>query len=120
MPIYEYKCPKCGVIEVMQRITEPALKKCPNCKSKVERQMSLNSFVLKGTGWYASDYGKKTPVSPASTDGGSTSADSGTNGSAKSDSKASESKTTESKSESKPKSESKSSGEKASAAKSAD
>ncbi|MHB8380940.1 MAG: FmdB family zinc ribbon protein [Candidatus Binataceae bacterium] len=119
MPIYEYKCPKCGVVEVMQRITEPALKKCPTCKSKVERQISLNSFVLKGTGWYASDYGKKTPA-PATTESGSSSSDGAANGSASSsESKPTESKA-ESKAESKPKKESKPSTDKASAAKSAD
>jgi putative FmdB family regulatory protein len=58
MPIYEYKCPKCGVFEAMQRITEPSLKKCPTCKSKVERQISRGSFILKGSGWYATDYAK--------------------------------------------------------------
>jgi putative FmdB family regulatory protein len=59
MPIYEYKCPKCGEFEVTQRITENALKKCPTCKSKVERQLSRTSFILKGTGWYVTDYAKK-------------------------------------------------------------
>jgi putative FmdB family regulatory protein len=59
MPIYEYKCGKCGVIEVMQRITEGPLKKCPTCRGKVERQMSRGSFILKGSGWYATDYAKK-------------------------------------------------------------
>ena len=58
MPIYEYKCPKCGEFEVTQRITENALKKCPTCKSKVERMLSRTSFILKGTGWYATDYAK--------------------------------------------------------------
>src|SRR5579859_3767117 len=58
MPIYEYKCGKCGVFEVTQRITENPLKKCPTCKSKVERIISATSFVLKGTGWYATDYAK--------------------------------------------------------------
>jgi putative FmdB family regulatory protein len=60
MPIYEYKCPKCGEFEVTQRITENALKKCPTCKSKVERQLSRTSFILKGTGWYVTDYAKKS------------------------------------------------------------
>jgi putative FmdB family regulatory protein len=59
MPIYEYKCPKCGEFEVSQRITEDALKKCPTCKSKVERLLSRTSFILKGTGWYATDYASK-------------------------------------------------------------
>jgi putative FmdB family regulatory protein len=59
MPIYEYKCHKCGEFEVTQRITEDALKKCPTCKSKVERLLSRTSFILKGTGWYATDYASK-------------------------------------------------------------
>ena len=53
MPIYEYKCNKCGVFEAMQGIKESPLKKCPTCNSKVERQMSRGSFILKGSGWYA-------------------------------------------------------------------
>ena len=77
MPIYEYKCAKCGVVEVMQGIKEKPLKKCPNCSSKVERMISSTSFVLKGSGWYATDYAKKsTPPSDTS------SAGNGTNGSA--------------------------------------
>ena len=115
MPIYEYKCNKCGVVEVMQRITEAPLRKCPNCKSKVERMVSRSSFVLKGTGWYATDYANKgKDHAPASEDGVSSS-----NGNAKGESQ-SESKT-ESKSEVKASTESKpSSSEKPTSAKSAD
>ena len=80
MPIYEYKCPKCGVVEVMQGIKEATLKKCPTCKSKVERMISSSSFVLKGSGWYATDYAKKSPPSTDTSD--SSSASNGTNGSA--------------------------------------
>ena len=111
MPIYEYKCNKCGVVEVMQRITEAPLKKCPNCKSKVERMMSRSSFVLKGTGWYATDYANKgknnAPASENTSNGGTSET--------KSESKS------EAKSESKPAAETKStSSEKTSSAKSAD
>jgi putative FmdB family regulatory protein len=77
MPIYEYKCHKCGVVEVMQGIKEKPLKKCPNCKGKVERMISSTSFVLKGSGWYATDYAKKS-TPPTDT----ASAANGTNGSA--------------------------------------
>ncbi len=77
MPIYEYKCAKCGVVEVMRGIKEAPLKKCPNCKGKVERMISSSSFVLKGSGWYATDYAKK-PAPTADT----SSASNGTNGSA--------------------------------------
>ncbi len=58
MPIYEYSCPQCGVFEIVQRIKESPLKKCPTCASKVERLVSRTSFILKGTGWYATDYGR--------------------------------------------------------------
>lgn len=128
MPIYEYKCNKCGVFEAMQGIKEAPLKKCPTCKSKVERQMSRGSFILKGSGWYATDYAKKSTPSSTESDSASAPATPATNGSAATSSDtsskpASESKaTTESKpssSESKP-SKSKSSSEKSVSAKSAD
>ena len=64
MPIYEYRCAKCGVFEVTQRITEHALKRCPTCKGKVERLLSATSFVLKGSGWYATDYASKSKSKP--------------------------------------------------------
>lgn len=59
MPIYEYKCEKCGTFEVTQRITEKALGKCPTCKGKVKKLISNTSFQLKGTGWYITDYARK-------------------------------------------------------------
>lgn len=64
MPIYEYKCQKCGEeFEVFQGITAPAVKSCKFCKGSVQKLMSLSSFHLKGNGWYATDYGgKKAPA----------------------------------------------------------
>ena len=129
MPIYEYKCPKCGVFEAMQRITEPSLKKCPTCKSKVARQMSRGSFVLKGSGWYATDYAKKstpsTDASESSTNG--TDKSSGDPSKTSSDSKpateakaSSESKSSKTSSDSKAASASKSSSDKSGSAKAAD
>lgn len=64
MPVYEYDCPKCGVIEVTQRITEDPLKKCPTCRRKVSKLISLSSFSLKGSGWYVTDYGGKKVDGP--------------------------------------------------------
>jgi putative FmdB family regulatory protein len=125
MPIYEYKCNKCGVFEAMQGIKKAPLKKCPTCKSKVERQMSRGSFILKGSGWYATDYAKKSTPS-ADSDSASTPAASATNGSASSDTSskpAAESKpATESKSpsETKAAAKSKASSEKSVPAKAAD
>ena len=59
MPIYEYECPKCGTIEVMRKISEKPLNKCPNCRSKIKKLVSQTSFHLKGTGWYVTDYANK-------------------------------------------------------------
>ena len=58
MPIYEYRCEKCGDFEEMQRITDPPLARCPKCKGKVRRLISSTSFQLKGSGWYATDYAR--------------------------------------------------------------
>jgi putative FmdB family regulatory protein len=64
MPIYEYRCKKCGKeFELFQGIADPAAKCCRFCKGPVQKLMSLSSFQLKGSGWYATDYGgKKAPV----------------------------------------------------------
>jgi putative FmdB family regulatory protein len=37
MPAYDYKCPKCGVIELTKKITEPEIKQCPECQSEIKR-----------------------------------------------------------------------------------
>jgi putative FmdB family regulatory protein len=64
MPIYEYKCQKCGEeFEVFQGIADPTVKSCKFCKGSVRKLMSLSSFHLKGNGWYATDYGgRKAPA----------------------------------------------------------
>ena len=59
MPIYEYRCVKCGVFEATQRITGKPLSRCPTCKGKVKKLISNTSFQLKGTGWYVTDYARK-------------------------------------------------------------
>jgi putative FmdB family regulatory protein len=58
MPIYEYRCRKCGEFEVTQRITEPPLARCPTCRGKVTKLISNTSFQLKGSGWYVTDYAR--------------------------------------------------------------
>ena len=60
MPIYEYRCRKCDeVTERIEGFHDDPLKKCPSCAGKVERLVSAGAFILKGTGWYATDYGTK-------------------------------------------------------------
>ena len=67
MPIYEYRCSKCGEFEVMQRISAAPLKRCPTCRSKVTKLISNTSFQLKGSGWYVTDYAnKKSPPASSS------------------------------------------------------
>ncbi|HEX5083515.1 MAG TPA: FmdB family zinc ribbon protein [Blastocatellia bacterium] len=57
MPIYEYTCEKCGRhLEVMQKMSDKPLSRCPECKGKLEKIFSQTSFQLKGSGWYVSDY----------------------------------------------------------------
>jgi putative FmdB family regulatory protein len=71
MPTYEYQCDSCGVFEVSQRIIEDPLKKCPTCKGKVRRLISNTSFMLKGSGWYATDYGRSKTTPSSTTDSAS-------------------------------------------------
>src|SRR5947209_20333316 len=57
VPTYEYQCEKCQrVFEIRQRITEPALTICEVCGGHVKRLLSPAPFILKGEGWYVTDY----------------------------------------------------------------
>ena len=61
MPIYEYECTGCGhVHEVMQKMSDKPLTKCPLCSGKLQKLISQSTFHLKGSGWYATDYAKST------------------------------------------------------------
>ena len=79
MPIYEYRCPRCGhTLEVMQKVSDPAPSPCPSCQATepLERLMSRTSFQLKGGGWYSDLYGSvkkdaaKPDAAPAAKAGG--------------------------------------------------
>ncbi|MBS3756619.1 MAG: zinc ribbon domain-containing protein [Desulfobacterales bacterium] len=66
MPIYEYQCGACGrVHEILQKMSEDPLSKCPDCSGTLHKRISQCTFHLKGTGWYATDYANssKTPSS---------------------------------------------------------
>jgi putative FmdB family regulatory protein len=57
VPTYEYECSKCPrVFEVRQRITEAPLTTCDVCGGPVRRLLSAAPFILKGEGWYVTDY----------------------------------------------------------------
>jgi putative FmdB family regulatory protein len=64
MPIYEYECTSCGCrSEVFQKVNEPRLSKCKKCGGKLKKLISSPAIQFKGSGWYITDYAKKT--SPA-------------------------------------------------------
>ena len=101
MPLYDYRCHRCGeVFEVRQKFADPLLTEHEACGGEVERLISAPALQFKGTGWYVTDYAKngKSP----STTGANTKSEAKTesSGEAKSESK-SETKS-ETKSESKP------------------
>lgn len=64
MPIYEYQCPKCGrVFEEWVKSSEAHREEpCPDCGTPSPRIISRTSFVLKGDGWYVSDYGYRKGI----------------------------------------------------------
>ncbi|HYL38807.1 MAG TPA: zinc ribbon domain-containing protein [Bryobacteraceae bacterium] len=59
MPLYEYKCDKCGkTFEVMQKFSDEPLAVHPGCGGRVEKLISAPTFQFKGSGWYVTDYGR--------------------------------------------------------------
>ena len=82
MPIYEYECEKCRTtFEAMQAISARPLKNCnkSNCKGKVHRLVSASGFILKGSGWYTSDYPSEARKKGWESEGQNATASSNTN-----------------------------------------
>lgn len=75
MPIYEYQCQACQkVFEKVESITSNETTcTCPECQGLAHRIISNTSFVLKGEGWYVSEYGYRKGIKedPASSDSAS-------------------------------------------------
>lgn len=68
MPIYEYECSKCGhVHEIFQKMSDKPLGKCPDCSGRLHKLISQSAFHLKGSGWYVTDYAKRSGGAPSST-----------------------------------------------------
>ncbi len=61
MPIYEYACKSCGhQLEALQKFSDDPLTDCPECgDAGLEKQISAAGFVLKGGGWYVTDFREK-------------------------------------------------------------
>jgi putative FmdB family regulatory protein len=93
MPIYEYKCKKCGeTFEAIQRFSDPELTQCQVCgkKGSVTKLISAAAFHLKGTGWYVTDFrdkGKKPAGKPEGESKGDSASASGSESSSSSSEK---------------------------------
>lgn len=91
MPLYEYKCDKCGhVFEKIESLSASTTKKCPKCGGKAERQLTAPAIQFKGSGWYVTDYAGKN--SSGSGDKGEKSGEKSGDAAAKTADKSSESK----------------------------
>jgi putative FmdB family regulatory protein len=67
MPLYEYECSQCGRIEeVLQKFSDKPLTRCAHCSGRLHKLISQSTFHLKGTGWYVTDYAKKSSNTTAS------------------------------------------------------
>ena len=91
MPTYDYRCDRCEwTFEVRQRISEEPLATCERCGGPIRRLLSAAPFILKGGGWYVTDYpseGRKKGMEAEKKSSGdavpsSTSTTSGTDGAA--------------------------------------
>ncbi len=62
MPLYEYQCEACGArFEVIRKFSDPPLEVCPTCgKGPVQKLVSSPAFQFKGSGWYVTDYARKS------------------------------------------------------------
>ena len=106
MPIYEYACASCDHhLEALQKMSEDPLVFCPECgEESLRKKVSAAAFVLKGSGWYETDFknsGKEKPKDAKAGDGQSaskTSSDTKSSEGASGDTKSSDSKSSESKS----------------------
>ncbi|WP_396624965.1 FmdB family zinc ribbon protein [Luteitalea sp.] len=96
MPLYEYQCDTCGHrFEVIQKFSDAPLTECPKCQGAVRKLLSSPAIQFKGSGWYITDYAKKSGTAA---------------GSAKSEGSSGESKASDSSSTPAPKAEAKPSG----------
>jgi putative FmdB family regulatory protein len=67
MPLYEYECKKCHHrFERIQKFSDPHVKRCPKCGGPIEQVISAPAVQFKGSGWYVTDYAKKSSTGSAS------------------------------------------------------
>jgi putative FmdB family regulatory protein len=73
VPLYEYRCTDCGHrFERIQKFSDPLVTTCPQCGGEVEHLLSPSAVQFKGSGWYVTDYARKsTGATTTSSDSGS-------------------------------------------------
>jgi putative FmdB family regulatory protein len=61
MPLYEYECEACGNrFERIQKFSDPPVDTCPTCSGPVRKLLSSPAIQFKGSGWYITDYARKS------------------------------------------------------------
>jgi putative FmdB family regulatory protein len=61
MPLYEYECGQCGRrFELIQKFSDPPTATCTDCGGTADRQLSAPAIQFKGSGWYVTDYARKS------------------------------------------------------------
>jgi len=60
LPLYEYECPRDGTFELVRKFSDPPLKACPTCGGPIEKLVSAPAIQFKGSGWYITDYARKS------------------------------------------------------------
>lgn len=79
MPTYEYACRSCGhTFEVVQSMVDDSLTVCPRCEGELRKVFAPPAIAFKGSGFYATDHGRK--ARPKETSDGGTSGDAGEKG----------------------------------------
>src|SRR5215217_7332401 len=74
MPLYEYQCDQCSHrFERIQKFSDPPTETCPSCGGTVRKLLSSPAIQFKGTGWYVTDYARKSSTDSSKTGGSSTS-----------------------------------------------
>src|SRR5215204_145755 len=77
MPLYEYQCDACSHrFERIQKYSDPPIETCPKCNGTVRKLPSSPAIQFKGTGWYITDYAKKSGPGAGKSDSSSGKSDS--------------------------------------------